>query len=119
MRATKNRLTRRARGWLAESMACLVLLGKGYRVIGRNLGGGPRGEVDILARKGGTLCVVEVKFRVTRAAAHAALHPSQRARLHRLAQAHAQRLGHTGDVRLDAFLVYAQPPFAEHLQNAF
>ncbi len=56
-------------GIVAEYFAAVYLLCKGYRIIKlryRN----PKGEIDILARKGDTLVAVEVKARAKMADCH-------------------------------------------------
>lgn len=70
----------RRRGRVAETLAALWLLAKGYHLLGLNLRTA-QGEIDILARKGRTLAVVEVKWRLDPEAALNALGPVQRARL--------------------------------------
>ena len=51
------------RGRRAERVAALLLQAKGLRVLERNLRIRGAGEVDVLARSGRTLVVVEVKAR--------------------------------------------------------
>jgi putative endonuclease len=46
----------------AEKLAALFLMIKGYRIISRRYRN-PRGEIDIIAKKGKTLVIVEVKAR--------------------------------------------------------
>ena len=53
---------------------------KGYRILGFRLRT-PRGEIDLLARRGGVLAVVEVKRRPTLDEAAAALTAEQAERL--------------------------------------
>jgi putative endonuclease len=60
----------------------LWLIGKGWRILGYRLKT-PAAEIDILARKGGVLAVVEVKTRATLEAALAAVTPAQAVRLRR------------------------------------
>jgi putative endonuclease len=72
------------RGRRAEALCRLALWLKGYRILGRGVRT-PLGEIDILARRGDVLAVVEVKARPTRAAAADGPHPAQRARLARAA----------------------------------
>ena len=69
-----------AEGHGAEWVAALWLMLKGYQVLGFRLKT-PGAEIDILARKGGILAVVEVKRRATLEAALTALKPPQRERL--------------------------------------
>jgi putative endonuclease len=86
--AAKN-LGRSARGKAAriagrrgEVLAALMLMAKGYRILGFRLAT-PRGEIDLLAVKGGVLAVVEVKRRRTVAEALEAVSSLQRERLRR------------------------------------
>jgi len=67
-------------GHAAEWFAAALLMTRGYQVIGFRLKVAGV-EVDILARKGRTLAVVEVKRRHTMEAALAALTPAQYDRL--------------------------------------
>jgi putative endonuclease len=50
------------RGWWAETLCAIILRLHGYRIISRRLRT-PVGEIDILARRGRTLAVIEVKAR--------------------------------------------------------
>lgn len=49
-------------GAVAEAVAALLLLGKGYRIVGRNVHAAG-GELDIVAKKSGMLVFTEVKYR--------------------------------------------------------
>ena len=62
----------------------LALRAKGYRILARRFRC-PAGEIDIVARRGGTLAIVEVKARDTVDRAFEALTARQRARLERAA----------------------------------
>lgn len=64
----------------AEWIAAAWLVLKGYRILGFRLKA-PGAEIDILAQKGPTLAVVEVKRRRTPGEAHLALSADQRERL--------------------------------------
>lgn len=68
------------KGRLAESLCALMLRLQGYRVVARRLRS-PVGEIDILARRGKTLAIVEVKARPTHEAAAESVSERQRARL--------------------------------------
>lgn len=50
------------RGIWAESVACILLFLKGYWIIARRYKS-PVGEIDIIARRGNTIAIVEVKHR--------------------------------------------------------
>jgi putative endonuclease len=71
-------------GRRAEVICALWLMAKGYRVLGFRLRT-PLGEIDLLARKGRLVVVVEVKRRRTLAEALDAVTPRQRERLLRAA----------------------------------
>lgn len=58
---------KQATGKLGEKLAAEYLEQNQYEIIGRNYRHG-RGEIDLIARKGGTLIFVEVKTRSGRAA---------------------------------------------------
>ncbi|MFQ5954817.1 MAG: YraN family protein [Kiloniellales bacterium] len=73
------------RGRAAEAVAAAWLRLGGYRILARGVRT-PVGEIDIIARRGGTLAVVEVKSRASLAAAAAALPSYQRRRIVRALQ---------------------------------
>lgn len=70
----------REAGRAAEAWAALWLMLHGWRVLAFRLQA-PGAEIDLLARRGRVLAVVEVKRRATLERALEALHPSQAARL--------------------------------------
>ena len=67
-RALAARKARGAKARLAgrrqEIVAALILMLKGYRILGFRLKT-PEGEIDLLAQRGDVLAVVEVKSRAT------------------------------------------------------
>lgn len=83
--AEDRRLAWRGGRW-AESLAALRLRCGGYRILARNWRS-PVGEIDIVARRGRVLAIVEVKRRADRATALAAISPRQQQRLARAALA--------------------------------
>jgi putative endonuclease len=74
------------RGRLAEWLCCWHLRIRGWRVVARDWRC-PAGEIDILARRGGVLAIIEVKRRGAVADAAAAVSARQRRRIGRAAQA--------------------------------
>ena len=72
------------RGWLAESACAVLLRLSGYRIVSRRLRT-PVGEIDILARRGRVLAVVEVKAREDFASAAESVSDRQKQRLIRAA----------------------------------
>lgn len=55
-------MNNRELGKLGEDMACRVLENRGYRIVDRNYRCSV-GEIDIIARKNGKWCFIEVKTR--------------------------------------------------------
>jgi len=101
----------------AEWIAAIWLMLKGYQVLGFRLKT-PAAEIDILARKGNVLAVVEVKRRATLEAALSALKPAQRERLRAAGQAVLrQRPGLKGmTLRIDT-VALASGHFPRHRRN--
>lgn len=67
-------------GHAAEWLAAVLLMAKGYQVLGFRLKS-RAGEIDLLARRGAVLAVVEVKRRATIEQALTCLSETQKARL--------------------------------------
>jgi putative endonuclease len=106
------------RGRRGEALCALWLRLKGYRILGRNLRT-PQGEVDILARRGRILAVVEVKARDDVAAAGESVTWDKRKRLLRAARFLLARLPENNDlsIRFDAMLV--APWRIDHVMDAW
>lgn len=99
-------MTNYAAGLSAERVAGWWLQLKGYRILARRLKT-PGGEIDILARRGGTVAVIEVKQRFDFDDAAGAISQRQRQRLVNAARfvlAQRPELSHHS-VRFDALLV--------------
>ena len=120
------RAARSKRGWdarrtgrSAEMLAALWLMAKGYRILALRLRT-PQAEIDLLARRGGVLAVVEVKRRTSVAAALEAVTPLQRERLVRAAGALASRRKSLAglQVRLDLFAL-APGAVPRHIAGAW
>jgi putative endonuclease len=94
------------RGQRAETIAAWWLRLKGYRILARGFRV-PVGEIDLVARRGRTLALVEVKARADLPTALAAISPRQRHRIERAAAMFLQRhpaLTHC-DMRFDVVLL--------------
>ena len=104
-RIGRGAAARRA-GRSAAVLAAVWLMLRGYRILGFRLKT-PQGEIDLLARRGRTLAVVEVKRRSSLNEALDAVSPTQRERLVRAAESlAARRRALRGlDVRLDLFVL--------------
>ena len=106
-------------GRLAEAVCVWWLRLHGYRVLERRFRD-PVGEIDIVARRGRTLAVVEVKARRDFGTAAEALTHHQRRRISRAAAAYLARNPRLGDiaVRFDVMLVVPwRPP--RHIMDAW
>ena len=105
-----GRVRKKRRAWafdrLAEEICSWHLRLHGYRILTRRFCT-PVGEIDIAARRGGILAVVEVKARKQRDTAAEAVSARKRQRIARTAEAFLQqRPGCAGlDVRFDVMLV--------------
>ncbi len=77
---TRDRIAAERRGRHAETLCVWLLRLKGYRILARRLRT-PHGEIDILAKRGNQLAVIEVKARATVEAAIESVSPAQRQRL--------------------------------------
>jgi putative endonuclease len=74
------------RGRRSETWAALLLMAKGYRILGRRVRT-HAGEIDLVARApSGVICFIEVKARSAESLAAEALGPRQRARIARAAE---------------------------------
>jgi len=92
-------------GRRAEALAALWLQLKGWSVIGRRVRT-PRGEVDLVARRGRVLAFVEVKARATSAEADQSLDDYRLRRVAAAAEALAPRYARPGDdMRIDAIYI--------------
>jgi putative endonuclease len=118
--AVKRRRGAKARrsGRAAEVVAAIWLMAAGWRILGLRVKSHGV-EIDILARRGDVLAVVEVKARATLDEALEAVGWTQRRRLRRAAAAIAQRPGLNGlAIRLDLFAM-APRRLPRHIADAW
>jgi len=78
--ATAKRRVAERRGIHAEWLAAVYLMLKGYRILARRART-PRGEVDLIVRRGSAIVAVEVKARASLTEALNAVSPRQRQRI--------------------------------------
>lgn len=105
------------RGHGAEWLAALLLMAKGYQILAFRLPG-KAGEIDILARRGRWLVVVEVKYRADLTAATQALAPAQLQRLVAAGQAVQRGRQSLRDLTLRIDMVALAPRrFPRHIQG--
>ena len=101
----KARRVAELRGRVAEYLAAIWLMAKGYRILAHRART-PYGEVDLAALKGRTLAIVEVKARRTKLEGQESIGPASRDRIARAGLALAKRYRLNGvSVRLDVVIV--------------
>ena len=107
------------RGRRGERLAAWWLRLKGYRILARDLRT-PVGEIDIVARRGRVLALVEVKLRPRAAAALEAISPRQQQRIVRAAGAFLQRHRKLADLDLRFDTVVVVPGrWPRHVPDAW
>ena len=113
-----NRQKAEARGRRAETIAAWYLRLQGWRIVGQRVRN-PRGEVDLIARRGRVVAFVEVKARVSEANLATAIDAY---RLRRVAAAAESLLHEYGkgaeEMRIDVILV-APWAWPRHLVNVW
>ena len=108
------------RGVEAEALAAAFLERRGLTIVERNYRC-RLGEIDLVARDGGTTVFVEVRHRASRSfgGAAASITPAKRQKLVKAARHYIARLRTTPRCRFDALLIEGEPPRIEWLRNAF
>ncbi len=108
--AAKRGPAARRRAWRhgrrAEALCVWSLRLRGYRILARGFRA-PVGEIDIIARRGDLLVLIEVKARSSLAEAAEAVTPRQRLRIRRAAELYLARHPALArlSVRFDAMLL--------------
>ena len=107
-------------GRRGEILASLILMMKGYRILGRRVRT-RLGEIDLIARSpSGILCFIEVKFRALGDMAIHAVTPRQQVRIARAAELYVSQrpgLGSKG-VRFD-IVTWGAKGFPKHVRDAW
>jgi len=112
-----QRARREAEGRRGEALAAWYLRLTGWRILAQRLKT-PRGEIDLIARRGRTVIFVEVKWRRSAALLDEAIDPYRLRRVAAATEAVAHRHARPGDiVRIDVLLL-APWRFPRHLENA-
>lgn len=108
------------KGLLAEMLAGLLLMLKGYRIVAWRVKT-PVGEIDLIARRGKTLAFIEVKARRTLEEALGAVSPRMQGRIARAAQYYiSQNPAHVAlEMRFDLFALSLLPLRWRHLDNGW
>lgn len=114
---TAKRKRAEQRGRRGEAIAALFLRLKGWRILDRRVKT-PRGEIDLVARRGRTVAFVEVKWRATPGELDNAIDPWRLRRVIAAADAAAARYIRPGDtITVDVVLV-APRSWPRHIANA-
>ncbi|MBP7951926.1 MAG: YraN family protein [Sphingorhabdus sp.] len=118
MKKPSARLAAETRGRRAENIAAWWLRLHGWRIVGQRVRN-PRGEVDIVARRGKTLAFIEVKARVKDADIAAAIDARRLKRVAAAAESLIGKYGNGADnIRIDVILV-APWRLPRHLVNVW
>lgn len=108
------------RGRRSETVAALLLILKGYRILGRRVRT-HAGEIDLIARApSGVICFIEVKARGAQDLAAEALGPRQQARIARAAEAYLARMPglDASGMRFDTVML-APRSWPKHIRDAW
>jgi len=112
-----NRAERERLGRRGESLAAWYLRLKGWRILARRVKT-PRGEVDLVARRGRTVAFVEVKWRSKAGELDLAIDPWRLKRVIAAAEGIAPRFVRSGDDQRVDVLLLAPRRFPRHIVNA-
>lgn len=113
----KSRALREAQGRRGEWLAAWFLRLKGWRVLASRVKT-PRGEIDLIARRGRTVAFIEVKWRERAADLDSAVDPYRLRRVAAAAEAVGHKFVRTGDVQRIDVLLLAPGRFPRHMANA-
>lgn len=121
----RNRQKAHKHGIWAEYIACAYLFLKGYRIL-KNRYKTPVGEIDIVAQKGKTLVIIEVKKRSSRTEALSSVTLKSQKRIARCAEYFISRNPdfNTYNIRFDVVTFahrskHLWPISIRHLDNAW
>lgn len=107
------------RGQRGEWLAALALMAKGYRIVARNYRT-RLGEIDLIARRGDTIAIVEVKARASEAAAHDAVGSEAQRRIANAADLWLSRQPDAARLSLRFDIVAVMPGrWPRHVANAW
>ncbi len=112
-----SRAEREAKGRRGESLAAWYLRLKGWRIVARRVKT-PRGEIDLIARRGGVVAFVEVKWRQSAADLDHAVDAYRLRRVAAAAEAAAHRYAKNAQVQRIDVLLLAPGHWPRHMANA-
>ena len=112
-----SRAEREARGRRGETLAAWYLRLKGWRILARRVKT-PRGEIDLIARRGAVVAFVEVKWRASAAELDHAIDAYRLRRVLAAAEAVGHRYARPGDQQRIDVVLLAPGRFPRHMANA-
>lgn len=111
-----SRAEREARGRRGEALAAWYLRLKGWRILAQRVKT-PRGEIDLVARRGKVLAFIEVKWRSSAAGLDLAIDEYRLRRVAAAAEAVAARFARGGDEQRIDVLLLAPGRWPVHMNN--
>lgn len=116
---SNSRLKAYRSGYWAETIACIFLLLKGYRILAHRYRS-PVGEVDLIAKRRAVIVAIEVKYRKTITIAAESISPHQKRRIQKGLLFFLSQNPDLfwRDIRFDAMLV-SQKGLPHHIKNAW
>ena len=112
-----SRAEREAHGRRGESLAAWYLRFKGWRILARRVKT-PRGEIDLIARRGAVVAFVEVKWRASAAELDHAIDAYRLRRVLAAAEAVGHRYARPDDQQRIDIVLLAPGRFPRHMANA-
>ena len=112
-----TRAQREAQGRRGEALAAWWLRLKGWRILARRVKT-PRGEIDLVVRRGKVVAFVEVKWRASAADLDLAIDEYRLRRVAAAAEAVAHRFVRAGELQRIDVLLLAPGHFPRHMANA-
>jgi len=112
-----SRAEREAKGRRGEALAAWFLRFKGWRIVARRVKT-PRGEIDLIARRGKVVAFVEVKWRASAAELDFAVDDFRLRRVYAAAAAVGHRFAGSGDEQRIDVVLLAPGRFPRHMANA-
>lgn len=111
-----SRAEREAKGRRGEALAAWYLRFKGWRIVAQRVKT-PRGEIDLIARRGKTVAFVEVKWRASAADLDHAIDEYRLRRVAAAVEAVAHRYAKADEVQRIDVVLLAPGRFPRHMAN--